>query len=126
MEVGKTSGHFRKAAEPSGPRFAAIFARAVRKSCAKRRWGSGHHPVADLAGGGDIAEGRLLPLLDQWTATVGAQEGMISGVFPANRRGSPKVVSFLDHLAAHFGSPPYWERQIAPATTGAPADQPEP
>ncbi|WP_206240431.1 LysR family transcriptional regulator [Novosphingobium terrae] len=67
--------------------------------------------------GGDIAAGRLVILLDNWTAMVGSAEGTISGVFLPNRRGSAKVASFLDYLSDHFGSPPYWEPPVVMGKT---------
>lgn len=59
--------------------------------------------------GGDIAAGRLTPVLDKWIASPGAEEGAIWAVYQPNRRGSRKVASFLDFLAQHFGAPPYWD-----------------
>ncbi|HEY0124912.1 MAG TPA: LysR substrate-binding domain-containing protein [Rhizobium sp.] len=59
--------------------------------------------------GGDIAAGRLTPVLDQWIASPGAEEGAIWAVYQPNRRGSRKVASFIDFLAQHFGAHPYWE-----------------
>lgn len=59
--------------------------------------------------GGDIAAGRLTPVLQDWTPSPGAEEGAIWAVYQPNRRGSRKVASFLDFLANHFGAHPYWE-----------------
>jgi DNA-binding transcriptional LysR family regulator len=60
--------------------------------------------------GGDIAAGRLTPVLEQWSPSPGAEEGAISAVYQPNRRGSKKVASFVDFLVEHFGAPPYWDR----------------
>ncbi|AXV75082.1 LysR family transcriptional regulator [Ralstonia nicotianae] len=64
--------------------------------------------------GDDIAAGRLVPVLEPWTPTPGADEGEGEGaiwaVYLPNRRGSKKLAGFLDFLAQHFGAPPYWER----------------
>ncbi len=59
--------------------------------------------------GGDIAAGRLTPVLDNWIASPGAEEGAIWAIYQSNRRGSRKVVSFIDFLAQHFGATPYWD-----------------
>lgn len=58
-----------------------------------------------------ITKGNLVPVLDNWATTIGNDEGTISAVFPANRRGSKKVASFLAHLSEHFGTPAYWDLQ---------------
>lgn len=62
--------------------------------------------------GDDIAAGRLVPVLEPWTPTPGADEGesAIWAVYLPNRRGSKRLAGFLDFLAQHFGAPPYWER----------------
>lgn len=60
--------------------------------------------------GHDIAEGRLVPVLEEWTVSPGPEEGAIWAVYLPNRRGSRKVNCFLDFLAQHFGTPPYWDR----------------
>ncbi|HEY0210697.1 LysR family transcriptional regulator [Acerihabitans sp.] len=59
--------------------------------------------------GGDIAAGRLVPVLQEWTPSPAAGEGAVWAVYLANRRGSRKIASFIDFLAVHFGSPPYWD-----------------
>lgn len=59
--------------------------------------------------GHDIAEGRLVTVLDEWSVSPGAEEGAISAVYLPSRRGSRKVNCFLDFLVEHFGSPPYWD-----------------
>lgn len=60
--------------------------------------------------GGDIAAGRLTPVLEEWSPSPGVEEGAISAVYLHNRRGSKKIASFIDFMATHFGSPPYWDR----------------
>jgi DNA-binding transcriptional LysR family regulator len=37
---------------------------------------------------------------------------VIHAVYPANRRMSAKVRSFVDHLAHHIGRSPYWDRDL--------------
>lgn len=64
--------------------------------------------------GEDISAGRLLPVLEAWSPTIGADEGAIWAVYQQNRRGAKKLALFLDFLARHFGSPPYWERYAQP------------
>lgn len=70
--------------------------------------------------GQKIADGRLQPVLEGWRADLarpgsgasGAlREGGIHAVYLADRRASAKVRAFTDHLAAHFGNPPYWEHR---------------
>ncbi|MEM1149735.1 MAG: LysR substrate-binding domain-containing protein [Pseudomonadota bacterium] len=59
--------------------------------------------------GPDVSAGRLVELLPGWEANPTNQEGAISAVYLPNRRGAKKVRAFVDHMAAAFGSPPYWE-----------------
>lgn len=62
--------------------------------------------------GGDLKAGRLTQVLPDWTAGHGETDTAIHAVYLPNRRGSKKVTAFVDHLIAHFGSPPYWEDGI--------------
>ncbi|WP_459204224.1 LysR family transcriptional regulator (plasmid) [Ralstonia pseudosolanacearum] len=63
--------------------------------------------------GEDMAAGRLVPVLEAWSPSLGSDgEGAIWAVYQQNRRGSKKLAAFLDFLAQHFGSPPYWERYV--------------
>ncbi len=62
--------------------------------------------------GEDLATGRLVRVLEDWIPTPGASEGAVWAAYPANRRGSKKLVCFLDFLENHFGSPPYWDRYM--------------
>lgn len=62
--------------------------------------------------GSDIAQGRLVPLLEDWSVGPGPDEGAVWGVYLPNRRGSRKVNCLLDFLSAHFGSPPYWDASV--------------
>jgi len=67
--------------------------------------------------GGDLAQGRLRPVLTDWQANVGRQssvahqEGGVYAVYLAERRASAKVLAFTEFLAKKFGSPPYWDRE---------------
>jgi DNA-binding transcriptional LysR family regulator len=63
--------------------------------------------------GDDIAAGRLVPVLKQWSPTLQGDQGAVWAVFQQNRRGSKKLAVFLDFLAKYFGSPPYWDRYDA-------------
>lgn len=60
--------------------------------------------------GDDIAAGRLVRVLEQWSPAPAGDEGAIWAVYLQNRRGSKKLASFLDFLTKHFGAPPYWDR----------------
>lgn len=60
--------------------------------------------------GEDIAAGRLLSVLDEWSPGVAADDGAIWAVYLQSRRGSKKLAAFLDFLVQHFGAQPYWER----------------
>lgn len=60
--------------------------------------------------GQDIAAGRLLPVLEEWSSSLGTEDGAIWAVYLQNRRGSKKLSAFLDFLAKHISSPPYWDR----------------
>ena len=70
--------------------------------------------------GGDLAQGRLRPVLTGWQANVGRQssvahqEGGVYAVYLADRRASAKVHAFTEFLARKFGSPPYWDRNENP------------
>lgn len=57
--------------------------------------------------GRDIAEGRLLRVLPDYTHTASA----IYALFPERRNMTPKIRAFLDFLSAHFGKVPPWERE---------------
>jgi DNA-binding transcriptional LysR family regulator len=61
--------------------------------------------------GPDIAAGRLLPLLPDYTPT----ETDLSVVYPPARQTSAKVRSFVDFLAARFAGEPEWDRWRAAA-----------
>lgn len=63
--------------------------------------------------GDDIAAGRLAPVLEDWTASPGAEEGAIWAAYLPSRRGAKKVSRFLDALAGHIGAPAYWDRGLA-------------
>ncbi|WP_076860732.1 LysR family transcriptional regulator [Bradyrhizobium mercantei] len=60
--------------------------------------------------GDDIAAGRLLPVLEQWSTAPTGDQGAIWAIYQQNRRGSKRLTAFIDFLADHFGSPPYWDR----------------
>ena len=60
--------------------------------------------------GADVQSGRLQALLPEWEVSLGESDGAISAVYLPNRRGARKVSAFIDFLASHFGTPPYWER----------------
>ncbi|MEO1078261.1 MAG: LysR substrate-binding domain-containing protein [Pseudomonadota bacterium] len=62
--------------------------------------------------GEDIRAGRLVQVLDGWTAGHRDINSAIHAVYLPNRRGSRKVSAFVDHLIAHFRSPPYWEDEL--------------
>lgn len=67
--------------------------------------------------GEDLAAGRLVRVLQDWIPTPGTGDGAIWAAYPANRRGSKKLVCFLDFLDHHFGSPPYWDRYAEKASS---------
>jgi DNA-binding transcriptional LysR family regulator len=57
--------------------------------------------------GEDIRAGRLLHLLPDYS-----DDGSdIFAVYPEKRYLAPKVRAFIDHLTAHFGTVPPWERK---------------
>jgi DNA-binding transcriptional LysR family regulator len=69
--------------------------------------------------GGDIAEGRLMALLADWSS----QELPIHALYPHRLLLSAKVRGFVEFLAQRFGSQPEWERwrrkPAPPGRTGA-------
>jgi DNA-binding transcriptional LysR family regulator len=68
--------------------------------------------------GGDLAQGRLRPVMTDWQANVGRQtsatryEGGVYALYPLNRRASAKVRVFTEFLAKKFGSPPTGTAQV--------------
>jgi DNA-binding transcriptional LysR family regulator len=64
--------------------------------------------------GGDIAAGRLRPLLADWgTPTID-----IHAVFPEQRRLQPKLRRFVDYLAQALRRPNLWPAAATPAAAG--------
>ena len=59
--------------------------------------------------GEDVRQGRLQPVLRDWTA---GSPVAVHAVFPASRNLSPKVRAFVDFLAERFGQEPYWVRRL--------------
>lgn len=65
--------------------------------------------------GKELADGTLCPVLPEWTAEVGRGAASVqsdAGIFALylpDRKGSAKVRTFVDFLAARFGAPPYWD-----------------
>lgn len=60
--------------------------------------------------GGELAAGRLRPLLKEWQARLAPGDRAIWGVYPPKKSVSPKVRVFLDFVEERFGKPPYWDR----------------
>ena len=63
--------------------------------------------------GAEVAAGRLIPVLKDWQANPGAMDTGIHAVYLENRRGVPKVRSFIDFLLAQWQPQPPWERGLA-------------
>ena len=59
----------------------------------------------------DLRAGRLVRILEDWTASREAGEGEISAVYLPNRRGSVKIRCFIDRLVAAIGNPPSWDAE---------------
>ena len=59
--------------------------------------------------GGHIRAGRLRPVLDGWQPAPGAADAGIHAVYLANRRGAPKVRTFVDVLLGHWHPTPPWD-----------------
>jgi DNA-binding transcriptional LysR family regulator len=57
--------------------------------------------------GGDLQDGRLIRLLDDFVP----QDMTLNAVYPHVRHLSPKVRAFVDFLAERFGPQPYWDPQ---------------
>lgn len=62
--------------------------------------------------GAEVAAGRLVPVLTAWQANPGAMDTGIHAVYLENRRGVPKVRSFIDLLLARWQPQPPWERGL--------------
>ncbi|WP_299397698.1 LysR family transcriptional regulator [Pelagibius sp.] len=62
--------------------------------------------------GAEVAAGRLVPVLTGWQANPGAMDTGIHAVYLENRRGVPKVRSFIDFLLAEWQPQPPWERGL--------------
>jgi len=56
----------------------------------------------------ELRSGTLVTVLPGWAPPA----SVIHAVYPANRRMSAKVRSFVDHLARHIGRNPYWDRDL--------------
>jgi DNA-binding transcriptional LysR family regulator len=83
----------------------------VLVSCAVS--GSGIMLTTDWLVGRELADGRLVPVLPEWTME---ERGGIYVVVPSNRFLSAKVRAFSDWIAALF-SPPPWRVRRASRTT---------
>ena len=59
--------------------------------------------------GDHICAGRLRPVLDGWQPAAGAADAGIHAVYLANRRGAPKVRTFVDFLLDHWHPDPPWD-----------------
>ncbi len=55
-----------------------------------------------------LRDGRLVPVLPGWSPP----ELAIHAIYPSARHLSPKVRSFVDYLAARFGTPPGWDQGL--------------
>lgn len=65
--------------------------------------------------GEDVANGRLVILLPEWTALIAlGPERAIWVVYPPKKVVPPKVKAFIAFLEKRFGKPPYWDRAAAP------------
>ena len=58
--------------------------------------------------GPELESGQLRPLLGDWEPT-GTFGSAVYAVYLSNRHLSPNVRALIDHLADHFGDPPYWD-----------------
>ncbi|MFL6708954.1 MAG: LysR family transcriptional regulator [Massilia sp.] len=52
----------------------------------------------------DLAAGRLVPVLADYRSNPGPMNVGLYAIYPANRRGSPKVRVFVDALATHLAA----------------------
>ncbi|MGF6601253.1 DNA-binding transcriptional LysR family regulator [Paraburkholderia sp. GAS448] len=55
-----------------------------------------------------LRSGQLVTVLDSYAL---AETVAIWAVYPSRAFVPPKTVAFIDFLAAHFGDPPYWDRE---------------
>lgn len=84
-------------------RFSVNSATAVREMLLK---GSGLGLIPTYAVGDDIAQGRLVPVLEEFEATnLG-----IYAIYAHNRYLAAKVRVFIDFMANRFGTSPQWDR----------------
>ena len=67
--------------------------------------------------GEDLKSGRLVQVLEHWTAGHRETDTSIHAVYLPNRKASKKVRVFVDHLIEHFGHPPYWEKSVESRTS---------
>lgn len=59
--------------------------------------------------GADLQAGRLQAVLEDWRTSPGAMDTGIHAVYLANRRGVPKVRSFVEFLLRRWSPVPPWE-----------------
>jgi DNA-binding transcriptional LysR family regulator len=61
--------------------------------------------------GPDLAAGRLVPVLTEWTVAPLT----IQALHARHAHVSPRVTAFVGHLAEWFGGTPEWDRDLPPA-----------
>lgn len=73
--------------------------------------GIGIAQLTTINAGDELRAGRLVEVLRGWRMT-GLDDRAVWAVYPCNRALPPKVRVFVDFLAAHIGTPPYWDRGL--------------
>ena len=82
-------------------RFAAGFLADTATACrAATLAGGGVGALTDFSVGEDVAAGRLVRLLPEWSTPAAG----IHALFPSARYPAPKVRVFIDALKAHLGA----------------------
>jgi DNA-binding transcriptional LysR family regulator len=82
--------------------------------------GAGIVQLPSFIVGDHIAAGRLRPVLEQYEPAPLA----LHAVYPSRRHLSAKVRSFIDFLAARFGTEPYWDCWARPEAAAAGVTRP--
>lgn len=81
---------------------------------AAARVGLGAALLPGWIAGAALRTGELVRLLPDHLAMFWPGERFIWAVYPPKRVVPPKVRAFIDGFAAYLGTPPYWERGVAP------------
>ncbi|QFI55959.1 LysR family transcriptional regulator [Aeromonas simiae] len=100
-------GRERQTVQVSG-NYRVDLAEAVRDAALA---GLGIAYIADYLLDDELRQGRLIPLLPEWTPS---QKMAVHAVYARREHLAPKIRHFIDFLKVEFGHPPYWALRQSP------------